>query len=106
MKSVVVRNPPRVATAVTDRLAALGVATVHEAGGRAGLMKPYMRPIYAGAKVAGSAVTVLAHPGDTWMLHVAVEQCKPGDGLVVCVTADNDDCMFGEVYPTSPAPPR
>jgi len=66
-----------------------------------GLMKPYMRPIYPGAQIAGSAVTVLAQPGDNWMIHVAVEQCRPGDVMVVGVTADNTDGMFGELLATS-----
>ena len=101
MKPVVVTGTPRLDGALVARLAALGVATTHEAMGRVGLMKPYMRPIWPGAQVAGSAVTVLAQPGDNWMIHVAVEQCQPGDILVVGVTADNTDGMFGDLLATS-----
>ena len=82
-------------------LANLGVSTVHEAYGRIGLMKTYMRPIWAGASIAGSAVTVLAQPGDNWMIHVAVEQCRKGDVVVVGCTADNSDGMFGELLATA-----
>jgi 4-hydroxy-4-methyl-2-oxoglutarate aldolase len=101
MKPVVVTNTPRIDQKIVGRLAELGVATAHEAMGRSGLMKPYMRPIWPGAQVAGSAVTVLAQPGDNWMIHVAVEQCKPGDLLVVGVTTDNTDGMFGDLLATS-----
>jgi 4-hydroxy-4-methyl-2-oxoglutarate aldolase len=76
---VVYRNIKRADRAATDALAAFGSATVHEAMGRVGLMKPYMRPIYAGAQTSGTAVTVLLHPGDNWMMHVVAEQIKPGD---------------------------
>ncbi len=101
MKPVVVRKIERVAPAISARLKALGVATVHEAIGRRGLMKPYMRPIWPGAQVAGPAVTVLTHPGDNWMIHVAVEQCERGDVMVVACSADNTDGMFGDVLATT-----
>ena len=101
MKSVVVRNIPRVDPALAHALEEYGVSTVHEAHGRTGLMQPYMRPIWSGAAIAGSAVTVLAQPGDNWMLHVAVEQCQPGDVLVVGVTTANTDGMFGDLLATS-----
>jgi len=98
MKPVVVRNIKRADPA---GMSAYGVSTVHEAMGRVGLMKPYMRPIWPGAQIAGPAVTVLAQPGDNWMIHVAVEQCRRGDILVVGCTTDNTDGMFGELLATS-----
>src|SRR6185437_9710325 len=101
MKNVVVCNIDRADAAIVKRLGALGASTVHEAYGRIGLMKPYLRPVWAGGEAAGTAVTVLAHPGDNWMIHVAVEQCKPGDILVVGCTADNTDGMFGDLLATS-----
>ena len=101
MKPIVVRNIQRADANATGSLAALGTATVHEALGRSGLMKTYMRPIWAGASIGGPAVTVLAQPGDNWMIHVAVEQCQKGDVLVVGCTTDNTDGMFGELLATS-----
>ena len=101
MKTIVIRNIRRTDAALVKRLGALGVATVHEAYGRFGLMKPYLRPVWAGGEAAGTAVTVLVHPGDNWMIHVAVEQCKPGDILVVGCSADNTDGMFGDLLATS-----
>ena len=82
---VVYRNITRADRAAADGLAALGSATVHEAMGRVGLLKPYMRPIYGGQQVSGTAVTVLLQPGDNWMMHVAAEQIQPGDVVVACV---------------------
>jgi 4-hydroxy-4-methyl-2-oxoglutarate aldolase len=101
MKTVVVRNIKRADAELVKRLGALGTSTVHEAYGRSGLMKPYLRPVWAGGEAAGTAVTVLAHPGDNWMIHVAVEQCQPGDVLVVGCSADNTDGMFGDLLATS-----
>jgi 4-hydroxy-4-methyl-2-oxoglutarate aldolase len=98
---VVYRNIRRADADVAARLGAFGSATVHEAMGRLGLMKPYMRPVYAGAQAAGTAVTVLLHPGDNWMLHVAAEQIRSGDVVVVAVTAECTDGYFGDLLATS-----
>ena len=95
------RNIKRAEPAAVAKLSRFGSATIHEAMGRVGLMKTYMRPIYTGARVCGTAVTVLAHPGDNWMLHVAAEQLKDGDVVVVACTTDNTDGMFGDLLATS-----
>lgn len=98
---VVYRNIQRTDKATTDALAALGSATVHEAMGRVGLLKPYMRPIQSGVQVSGTAVTVLLHPGDNWMMHVVAEQIQPGDIVVAAITADCTDGYFGDLLATS-----
>ena len=101
MNGIVVRNIHRADAVSLDALERLGVATVHEAQGRTGLMRPDMRPVWRGARVCGSAVTALIHPGDNWMIHVAVEMVKPGDVLVVACSGDNLDGAFGELLAVS-----
>src|SRR5271170_1670663 len=98
---VVRRAITRADRASVDALAAFGVATVHEAMGRVGLMKPYMRPIFAGAQVSGTAITVLLHPGDNWMMHVAAGEIEPGDIVVAAITAECTDGYFGDLLGTS-----
>jgi len=100
MNGIVVRNIQRAEASVVESLGRFGVATIHEAQGRSGLMKTHMRPIYEGARTVGTAVTVLTHPGDNWMLHVAIEQIRPGDVVVAACSADNTDGMFGELLGT------
>ena len=98
---IVKRSIVRADMAAVEKLSRFGVATIHEAMGRVGLMHPYMRPIYAGAQACGTAVTVLLQPGDNWMMHVAAEQLQPGDVVVAACTADNTDGFFGDLLATS-----
>jgi 4-hydroxy-4-methyl-2-oxoglutarate aldolase len=98
---VVKRNIVRADKAAVEKLSRFGVATIHEAMGRVGLMAPYMRPIYSGAHACGTAVTVLLQPGDNWMMHVAAEQLQPGDVVVAACTVENTDGFFGDLLATS-----
>ena len=98
---VVYRSIQRTEAATADGLARYGSATVHEAMGRVGLLQPYMRPIHAGAQVSGTAVTVLLHPGDNWMMHVVAEQIRPGDIVVAAISAPCTDGYFGDLLATS-----
>jgi 4-hydroxy-4-methyl-2-oxoglutarate aldolase len=101
VKHQVIRNILRADAGLISTLGGLGVATIHESQGRTGVMKPYMRPIYSSARVAGSAVTVSCQPGDNWLVHAALDVCQPGDVLVVSPTSVSTDGMFGELLGTS-----
>jgi len=98
---IVKRNIVRADKAAVEKLSRFGVATIHEAMGRVGLMQPYMRPIYPSAVACGPAVTVLLQPGDNWMMHVVAEQLQPGDVVVAACTAENTDGFFGDLLATS-----
>jgi 4-hydroxy-4-methyl-2-oxoglutarate aldolase len=98
---IVKRNILRADRSAVERLSQFGVATIHEAMGRVGLMQPYMRPIYSSARMCGTAVTVLLQPGDNWMMHVAAEQITPGDVVVAACVTENQDGFFGDLLATS-----
>jgi 4-hydroxy-4-methyl-2-oxoglutarate aldolase len=98
---VAVKNINRASQEQIDRLEKLGSATVHEAQKRVGQLKPYLRPVFSGARIAGSAITVLLQPGDNWMLHVAMELAQPGDIIIASCTTDNDDGFFGDLLASS-----
>ncbi|GAA4667504.1 MULTISPECIES: 4-carboxy-4-hydroxy-2-oxoadipate aldolase/oxaloacetate decarboxylase [Amycolatopsis] len=101
MRNVIVTDVPRAEIEKVDKLAEYGVATVHEALGRTGFLGPQLRPVHLGSRIGGTAVTVLSWPGDNLMIHAAVEQCRPGDVLVVTTTSPSTDGMFGELFATA-----